>query len=109
MSAAPSAFGLIVIGSEILDGRRKDAHFEVCRRLLEERYIPLKYCLVVPDDPVLLEKPSVLALTKCDLLEGGIAGVDPTLLKIHLKVYPISSITREGIEPLLLGLVGQLD
>ncbi len=34
-------------------------------------------------DPMLLEKPSVLALTKCDLIEGGTRGVDPGLLGIH--------------------------
>jgi GTPase involved in cell partitioning and DNA repair len=55
-------------------------------------------------DPVLLERPSVLALTKCDLIEGGIAGVDPELLKIHSKVLPISSLSREGLNPLLTTL-----
>ena len=55
-------------------------------------------------DPILLERPSVLALTKCDLIEGGIAGVDPELLKIHSKVIPISSLSREGLKPLLTAL-----
>jgi len=55
-------------------------------------------------DPMLLERPSVLALTKCDLIEGGTGGVDPNLLRIHSKVFPISAVTKEGIEALLKGL-----
>jgi GTP-binding protein len=52
-------------------------------------------------DPVLLEKPSVLALTKCDLVEGGTTGIDRKLLGIHGKVFPISAVTGEGVAPLL--------
>jgi GTP-binding protein len=55
-------------------------------------------------DPKLLEKPSVVALTKCDLLDGGIDCVDADLLAIHGRVFPISSLTREGLTPLLQGL-----
>ncbi|UCG52382.1 MAG: GTPase ObgE [Candidatus Latescibacterota bacterium] len=55
-------------------------------------------------DPVLLEKPSILVLTKCDLLEGGTGSVDRDLLKIHSRVFPISAVTGEGLEPLLLEL-----
>ena len=51
--------------------------------------------------PKLLERPRVLALTKCDLVEGGVAGVDPELLKIHSRVFPISSLSKEGLQPLL--------
>jgi GTP-binding protein len=52
-------------------------------------------------DPVLLERPSVLVLTKCDLIENGIAGVDDSLKDIHERVIPISAITKEGINELL--------
>jgi len=55
-------------------------------------------------DPMLLEKPSILALTKCDLIEGGTKGVAAELLEIHSKVFAISSVTREGIGSLLMGL-----
>jgi hypothetical protein len=46
----------------------------------------------------------VLALTKCDLIEGGVTGVDPELLNIHSNVIPISSRSREGLKPLLSAL-----
>jgi GTP-binding protein len=59
-------------------------------------------------DPKLLEKPSVVALNKCDLLEGGIEGVDPRLKEIHATVFPISALKREGLETLLRGLCDAL-
>jgi hypothetical protein len=39
----PPGFGLIIIGSEILDGRVRDSHFENTRRLLQEHRHPLVY------------------------------------------------------------------
>ena len=52
---AAAAFGLIVVGSEVLDGRRNDAHFDYARQLLRAHELELKYALIVPDDEVLLE------------------------------------------------------
>lgn len=46
----PQAFGLIIIGAEILDGRRQDAHFAFARQLLQKNNLVLRYCLVLPDD-----------------------------------------------------------
>ncbi len=60
-------------------------------------------------DPMLLEKPSFLALTKCDLIEGGTAGVSRELLDIHPRVFPISAVTKEGIVSLLRGLMDELN
>jgi GTPase len=51
-------------------------------------------------DPVLLERRSILALTKCDALPGGIKGVDPQLLSLHERTIPISAVTGDGIEEL---------
>jgi len=59
-------------------------------------------------DPGLLAKPSIVALTKCDLLDGATEAVDPGLLGIHGKVFPISSLTREGLGPLIQGLWAEL-
>jgi GTP-binding protein len=52
-------------------------------------------------DPVLLERPSVLVFTKCDLIEGGVAGVDRDLFEIHEGTVPISAVKREGLNELL--------
>jgi len=43
-------FGLMVIGNEILDGRRRDAHFQAAFELLAERRLALRYALYLPDD-----------------------------------------------------------
>ena len=48
-------FGLIVIGTEILDGRVRDSHFENTRRLLKERNHPLVYSMILRDDPALIQ------------------------------------------------------
>jgi molybdopterin-biosynthesis enzyme MoeA-like protein len=49
-----SGFGLVVLGSEILDGRVQDRHFENTRRLLKERNHPLTYAMVLADEPGLI-------------------------------------------------------
>ncbi len=52
-------------------------------------------------DPALLEKPSVLALTKCDLLENGVDGVSEELLGLHANGVPVSSVARKGMKALV--------
>jgi GTP-binding protein len=59
-------------------------------------------------DPLLLEKPSLIALTKCDLIEGGVGAVDPGLLGVHSQVFPISAVSKEGIGTLLEALLTAL-
>lgn len=52
-------------------------------------------------DPVLLERRSILALTKCDVVEGGVKGVDPALMRLHECTVPISAVSGEGMDVLL--------
>ncbi len=49
-------FGLIVIGDEILKGKRQDRHFAAFRNLLEERALSLAWLQILPDDPKLLTR-----------------------------------------------------
>lgn len=44
-------FGLIVIGDEILAGKRRDRHFEVIGGMLRERGFELAWLRILPDDP----------------------------------------------------------
>lgn len=44
-------FGLIVIGDEILSGRRRDRHFEGIGSLLRSRGYQLAWFRILPDDP----------------------------------------------------------
>ena len=45
------SFGLIVIGDEILNARRRDRHFEGVGELLRERGFSLAWLRILPDDP----------------------------------------------------------
>ncbi len=44
-------FGLVVIGDEILAGRRRDRHFEGIGAILRERGYRLAWLRILPDDP----------------------------------------------------------
>ena len=44
-------FGLIVIGSELMTGKRKDRHFEFVIAALARRGLDLSWCQYVGDDP----------------------------------------------------------
>ncbi len=73
---APPGFGLIIIGSEILDGRRTDRHFETCQRLLTRKRIPLMYALTLQDDPDLITAHLETAFSREEpfFCCGGIGG-----------------------------------
>jgi len=58
-------------------------------------------------DAVLLERKSVLVLTKCDQLPGGVKGVDPELFELHDPTLAISAVSRQGLDQ-LLGKVAML-
>lgn len=45
------AFGLIVVGDEILLGHRRDRHFDGIGALLRERGLSLAWFRILPDDP----------------------------------------------------------
>lgn len=47
-------FGLIIIGTEILSGSRKDAHFQNALKLVGKHGYEIHYSLVIPDDPEMI-------------------------------------------------------
>jgi hypothetical protein len=49
----------------------------------------------------LLERRSILLLTKCDALPGGVSGVDPVLLRLHEPTIAISAVSRQGLDDLM--------
>ena len=57
-------------------------------------------------DPTLLERPMVVAVSKCDLAEAreAVDEVRKALEPRGLQVFPISSATNEGLTPLLEAL-----
>jgi GTP-binding protein len=85
-------------------------HVERCRVLLymidvlnpdpDESYHMLRN-EIMRYDAVLLERKSILVLTKCDALPGGVRGVDPALLKLHEPTVAISAVGRQGLDDLM--------
>src|SRR3569832_2391626 len=47
--------GLIIIGDEILSGKRRDRHFAEAILLLRERGMELSWCRIIGDEPALIE------------------------------------------------------
>ena len=54
MTSGQLSFGLIVVGDEILNGRRQDRHFAGIGGLLRERGHRLAWLRILPDDPAYL-------------------------------------------------------
>lgn len=102
----------LIEGAHAGKGMGKDflRHIERCRVLVylidvtdpdpERSYAALRREILLYDSNI-LQKRSILALTKCDLIPGGIHGVDEKLLNLHHEVIPISSVTGEGLDTLL--------
>jgi molybdopterin-biosynthesis enzyme MoeA-like protein len=61
-----AGFGLVIIGSEILDGRIRDRHFETAKAALGERHLAFRYAMVIPDDPVVIESQLLWAEARPD-------------------------------------------
>lgn len=55
-NAEPLAFGLIVIGDEVLNGSRADGHFPALRERLLARGHQLAWYWMLPDDPPVIER-----------------------------------------------------
>lgn len=47
-------FGAIIIGDEILSGKRQDSHFRRTVETLAKRGLELKWCRIIGDDPALI-------------------------------------------------------
>lgn len=67
-------FGVIIIGDEILSGRRQDKHLSKAIELLAERGLSLSWARYVGDDPAMIQKELAAALAGQDIVFsfGGI-------------------------------------
>ncbi|MFH1489012.1 MAG: molybdopterin-binding protein [Pseudomonadota bacterium] len=70
----PSGFGLIIIGTEILDGRIQDRHFENTAKILKAHSHPLKYSMILTDEAELILENLKWAMSRPEpfLCCGGI-------------------------------------
>lgn len=66
--------GAVIIGDEIMSGKRKDCHFEHLQSVLAARGLELGWTVMVGDDPQELEKALRFTMAKPDLVFcfGGI-------------------------------------
>lgn len=66
--------GLIIVGDEVLSGRRKDAHLPKVIELLSARGLLLSWVKIIGDDKVLLDETYQRSLASSDLVfsTGGI-------------------------------------
>ena len=48
------SFGILIIGDEILSGKRRDGHFAHAVETLAKRGLELKWCRIVGDDPAFI-------------------------------------------------------
>ena len=51
MSSSSFKLGLLIIGDEILSGKRQDRHFSKAIEIASERGVPISWSMYLPDDP----------------------------------------------------------
>ncbi len=66
--------GAVIIGDEILSGKRQDKHFNQLQIMLAKRGLELSWTLIVGDDPQQLERALRYSMSSDDLVFsfGGI-------------------------------------
>lgn len=81
--SAPSGFGLIVVGNEVLDGRVTDGHFAAARDLLGRRHIDMRYSVLLPDRADILEAQLRWAMSRAEpfFCCGGIGATPDDLTR----------------------------
>jgi molybdopterin-biosynthesis enzyme MoeA-like protein len=95
---SPPEFGIIIIGDEILSGKRQDKHLAKCIELLAERGLSLSYADYVGDDPERITRTLKRAFSQTGVVFscGGI-GATPddhtrqcaaNALELELELHP---------------------
>ncbi len=104
-------FYSVIIGTELLNGRRKDSHFEFLNKELLKRGWSQKANFVVKDDPAFLE--DVFMLVKSDensvmFCFGGIGSTpDDFTREVSAKVFSGSLTRHSEVEKIILDRMGE--
>jgi len=104
-------FYSVIIGTELLNGRREDSHFEFVNSELLKRGWTQKANFVVKDDPAFLE--DVFKLIKSDknsvmFCFGGIGSTpDDFTREVSAKVFSNSLARHSGAEKIILQKMGE--
>ncbi|MBL1293873.1 MAG: competence/damage-inducible protein A [Thiotrichales bacterium] len=93
--------GLIIVGDEILSGRRSDKHFANVVSLLAERGLRLSWCQILADDVSQLTRAYRNALESGDIVFscGGIGGTPDDLTR-----YAVAQASERALIPHAEGL-----
>ena len=81
--------GALIIGDELLTGKRQDKHFSHLQQVLSQRGLELSWTIIVGDDPIQLERMLTLTMASDDLVFsfGGIGATpDDRTRQIAAKV-----------------------
>ena len=93
-------FYAVIIGTEILNGRRQDKHFEFVRQALAKRGHELFASLVIKDDPILIERIFKMVREDGDAVLfsfGGIGSTPDDLTRdIASKVFREAPLQRHA-------------
>lgn len=104
------AFGLLIVGNEILDGRRTDAHFTDTRRQLHARRLALSYALILPDDPDVLTRQIAWAFSRNEpfFCCGGIGSTPDDLTRdCAARAAGVPVVRHPEGEKILIGHFGR--
>ena len=78
--------GALIIGDELLSGKRQDQHFNHLQSVLAERGLELSWTIIVGDEQEQLERFLAFSLATDDLVFsfGGIGATPDDLSLIHI-------------------------
>lgn len=93
--------GLIIVGDEILSGRRRDKHFANVVELLAKRGLQLGWCRIMADDLAQLTRAYRSVLNSGDIVFscGGIGGTPDDLTR-----HAVATASDRGLLPHAEGL-----
>ncbi len=91
-------FYAVIIGTEILNGRRQDRHFDFVRNTLAQQSYELFASLVIKDDPLLIEQTYRMIKADPDAVLFSFGGIgstpDDLTREIAAKVFTSQDVVR---------------
>ena len=104
MSDAIKKLGLIIVGDEILSGKRQDKHLTYMINLLGKRGLELSWVKIIGDDPFILEQTLTDTLQSSNIVfsTGGIGATPDDLTRQAAAVACGQTLTvnQEGLQML---------
>jgi molybdopterin-biosynthesis enzyme MoeA-like protein len=103
-------FGLMIIGSELLTGKRKDAHLARAIEILEERGLELSWCKLLADDSELItaELRHSFSARQAVFSFGGIGSTpDDVTRQSAARAADVGLVRHSEVQAILEGRFGE--